>query len=479
MDSDDEDHELDEIVLLTVRNNLLIIQALQMMAMELMESSDEEEEEGEVRGARRIIYCHRHLPRPERNVYDHGAALALIMRDFLSVPPLISDFSSFFRISRPRFQRMLEDFQNSGNRFYQPKYGASVEARLLLPLKCLAFGVSPKVFCSYFSINESTASMCCDKFDAEFRQLYFKEYLRRPTAANLKAISNLHLAVHGVPGMLGSLDCCHTHWRMCPKEWHGSFKGRNKVPTIVLEASSDYHTWFWHTAFGYAGSLSNLNILQLSPLVSGFLDNSFAVIEAASGVIPFEISGQEFNEMYLLADGIYPQYSRFVKGMLAPVTRGEKRLTKWQAKARKDIERAFGILKIRFKFFDSKILLMTPKKISARVATCLMLHNMCVQDRVMNGNVRATYVPSNSFDEDEDYFAAFEGILEDKEMEMDISDEDAVDNNSDMEEADQGPVPDQADHQQLEAAFIQRWEKLVSWEEHRKLHQALHDHFNR
>ena len=48
MDSDDEDHELEEVAILTVRNNLLVLHALQMMAMEHMESSDEKEEGQEV-----------------------------------------------------------------------------------------------------------------------------------------------------------------------------------------------------------------------------------------------------------------------------------------------------------------------------------------------------------------------------------------------------------------------------------------------
>jgi hypothetical protein len=50
-------------------------------------------------------------------------------------------------------------------------------------------------------------------------------------------------------------------------------------------------------------------------------------------------------------DGIYPSwYARFVKGMREPILVEDKRLTKWQESARKDIERAFGALVQQNKF---------------------------------------------------------------------------------------------------------------------------------
>ena len=41
---------------------------------------------------------------------------------------------------------------------------------------------------------------------------------------------------------------------------------------------------------------------------------------------------------------------------------------------------------------------MDPILISEMITCCLILHNMCVSDRVMNGDVNALYVPTNNFD---------------------------------------------------------------------------------
>jgi hypothetical protein len=62
--------------------------------------------------------------------------------------------------------------------------------------------------------------------------------------------------------MMSSLDCMHTQWKNCHKAWQASFKSGKESggPSFVLEAMSDYHLWFWHASFGYAGSLNNLNV---------------------------------------------------------------------------------------------------------------------------------------------------------------------------------------------------------------------------
>ncbi len=48
--------------------------------------------------------------------------------------------------------------------------------------------------------------------------------------------------------------------------------------------------------------------------------------------------------MFVLVDGIYMNFSRFVKGIKIPLQRSETSFTKWQEAMWKDIERAFGDL---------------------------------------------------------------------------------------------------------------------------------------
>eukprot|EP00934_Nitzschia_sp_Nitz4_P000628 Nitzschia sp. Nitz4//scaffold40_size135432//298//1969//NITZ4_003224-RA/size135432-augustus-gene-0.28-mRNA-1//-1//CDS//3329551159//628//frame0 len=203
--------------------------------------------------------------------------------------------------------------------------------------------------------------------------------------------------VHGVPGMLGSLDCSHTKWKNCPKAWQGSYQGKEKTPTIVLESTCDFNLWFWHASFGHAGTLNDINILAMSPLMMAFDNGSFAETERQAGVVPYQISGEEFQEMFLLVDGIYPAYHRFVKTCPEPSTDAQRYFAAWQEGARKDIERAFGVLQACFQWIKRPLLEWNLQDIAEKACACLILHNMLVQDRVMGcEDPRVTYDPDHA-----------------------------------------------------------------------------------
>ena len=389
-EEEDSDEELLSAAQAVVGNNVAL--------MAMMEKSDEEEE----------AVDHRTLKRAKRTIYKHSEALHCIKRDYTGPTPIFNDkqFDMMFRISRSRFQCIMEDIAASGNQFYLNRKdasgneGPSFEARLLLPLKTLAYGVAAHTFSDYFQMSPTMCRVCCREFDKAIVGLYQKEYLRCPTPEDLKNITKLHKSVHKVEGMFGSIDCCHTYWKNCPKAWQGSFKGKEDYASIVLEAISDHHLWFWHVSYGYAGTLNDKNILHLSPFLKKLVDGSFEALEEEAGVVPFTMSEEEFNKTYVLVDGIYPRYSRFVRGIKEPITDLEKSYTGWQEAARKDIERAFGVLQCKFQWFARPIHLHDLNDIAKRVGACLILHNMCVSDRIMGGDCRATYNPAASLDED-------------------------------------------------------------------------------
>lgn len=115
---------------------------------------------------------HRTKPRAPRRTYRHQVALMLIRRDYLgnnnlvgdlTTPSLGSQFHKMFRLSRGRFQVLMEDVMSRSStsaalHFFKqsPSDGesrASLEARLLLPLKTLAFGVASHTFTDYFQMS--------------------------------------------------------------------------------------------------------------------------------------------------------------------------------------------------------------------------------------------------------------------------------------------------------------------------------------
>ncbi|GKA29207.1 ALP1-like protein isoform X1 [Tanacetum coccineum] len=121
----------------------------------------------------------------------------------------------------------------------------------------------------------------------------------------------------------------------CPKAWHGQFaRGDKKYSTIMLEAVASYD-------FGVAGANNDLTVLNNSPLFDDLLDD-------IAPLAPFECNGVTFEKWYYLADGIYPQWSSFVKSFTVAYSEKNALFKRKQETARKYVERAFGVLQGRW-----------------------------------------------------------------------------------------------------------------------------------
>lgn len=93
------------------------------------------------------------------------------------------------------------------------------------------------------------------------------------------------------------------------------------------------------------------------------------------------MSDKVFQRLWLAVDGIYHELSRFVKTIEEPLDRKSTSYAQWQEGARKDIERAFGVLQRKFQVLVRKIELWYVGDIDAVVNTTIMLHNMMVAQR--------------------------------------------------------------------------------------------------
>lgn len=100
--------------------------------------------------------------------------------------------------------------------------------------------------------------------------LFGDKYLRSPTENDMQSILDEN-AKRGFAGMLGSVDCMHIEWKNCPASLAGQYKGKEKKPTVVLEAWAYSRLWIWHCHFGSPGSLNDINILDQSPIFDNLL----------------------------------------------------------------------------------------------------------------------------------------------------------------------------------------------------------------
>jgi hypothetical protein len=154
---------------------------------------------------------------------------------------------------------------------------------------------------------------------------------------------------------------------------HGQYTGKEKEPTLVLEAVASYDLWIWHAFFGLPGSLNDINILDQSPLFTKLQD----------GIGPdvnFKVNGNDYLIGYYLSDGIYPPWATLIQTISNPVGKKNKHFAKMQEAYRKDIEHAFGVLQLRFAIIRNPGRLWKLDDLWTIMMAAVLLHNLIIED---------------------------------------------------------------------------------------------------
>ncbi|XP_022041674.1 uncharacterized protein LOC110944321 [Helianthus annuus] len=307
----------------------------------------EEEEEEEDVSSESVITRRIRINR------DREGAHEKLVNDYFSDEPLYNDeiFRHSFRMSRRLFTRIANDLAGLDPFFTQRPDARNYEGFTTLQ-KCTA------------AIRQLAYGTVADALD---------EYLQM-SARTTREFVQAHEARHEFPGMLGSIDCMHWAWHNCPTAWRGQYtRGDHSHPTLILEAVASQDLWIWHSFFGLPGSLNDLNVLYQSAIFTDFVNGTGPDTR-------FTVSGVEYRRGYYLADGIYPSWSTIVKTIPYPEEEKRKKFAKRQEAARKDIERAFGVLQKKWAVLEQPARAFTPKRLRLCMYACILLHNMIIED---------------------------------------------------------------------------------------------------
>ncbi|XP_026378714.1 uncharacterized protein LOC113273168 [Papaver somniferum] len=143
-------------------------------------------------------------------------------------------------------------------------------------MKHLANGVAADILNDYTQMVAEKIYMYIKNFMDALLRVFNDRYMRQPTTEDTKSLL-AHNEARGFLGMLGSLDCTHWEWRLCPTEEAVPHEGHIKKPNLVLQAVASYDRWFWHCYFGEAGANNDLNVLAQS----GLFDREMAALSPA------------------------------------------------------------------------------------------------------------------------------------------------------------------------------------------------------
>ncbi|XP_052621952.1 protein ALP1-like [Lactuca sativa] len=220
----------------------------------------------------------------------------------------------------------------------------------------------------YMRMSERTARESLYTLSMGVVETFRDVYLRKPSLHDLQELYVAHEERHGFPGMIGSIDCTHWKWKNCSIAWKGQYaSGHHGSPSLVLEVVASQDLWIWHAFFGVAGSNNDVNVLDQSPIFDDLLNGK-------APDAPFTMN-----------------YSTFVKAFRHPVEEQDKFFKRRQEGARKDVERAFGVLKPKWHIVEHAARPLDLETLRYIMYACIIMHNMVVEDK---GRNIAHYIPT-------------------------------------------------------------------------------------
>lgn len=249
--------------------------------------------------------------------------------------------------------------------------GNSVLVKVIAALRILAYGLRSDAHDEYLAILEITARRKTKRFCASVVEKLSPSYLRNPTDADIKRMLK-QSERRCTPGLLGSINCCKWEWNNCPMAFLRQFKGKEKRTMVILEAKADRSQWILHVLLWMARCLKYSNAIEASII--------FKRIPLGMSLLSCEfcISDKRRIKLYWFADGIYLQAPMFFSSVKQPKIKNEKFFAGVQEAFRKNIERPFNTLQVKWKIIAQPFHLMTVETVNT-IMKCVILYNVFVK----------------------------------------------------------------------------------------------------
>lgn len=181
-----------------------------------------------------------------------------------------------------------------------------------------------------------------------------------PSVDEAQEISNMYLELKGFDGVVGMVDGTHIPIRK-PSVRGTDYYNRKDFHSVVLQAVTREDMRFIDVSTGWPGKIHDSRVLKISPL--------------------FLYGPIYCGDRHLLGDCAYPN----LPWLLVPfrdnghLTKAQKIYNTTLSSIRTTVERAFGLLKGRFKrlqYVDQRDL----QTIVHTIVSCCVLHNICIMN---------------------------------------------------------------------------------------------------
>uniref|UniRef100_A0A0D3BW03 DDE Tnp4 domain-containing protein n=1 Tax=Brassica oleracea var. oleracea TaxID=109376 RepID=A0A0D3BW03_BRAOL len=288
--------------------------------------------------------------------------------DYFSENPTYTDtlFRRRFRMNKPLFMKIVDRLSNEMEFFRQKRDGLGRQGLSTLQ-KCTAaicvlpYGTAADAVDEYLRLGETTTRSCVEHFVEGIIHLFGDEYLRRPTPADLQRLLDIASIV------------CIGSGSIVPPLGKGNIHEVRKNPQSFWKRWLRMNYGYDMRFFGPPRTLNDINVLDRSPVFDD-------IINGQAPQVTFSVNGREYHLAYYLTDSIYPKWETFIQSISLPQGPKAALFAKHQEAVRKDVEHAFGVLQARFAIVKNPVLFWDKAKIGKIMRTCIILHNMIVED---------------------------------------------------------------------------------------------------
>nr|XP_012235054.1 PREDICTED: LOW QUALITY PROTEIN: putative nuclease HARBI1 [Linepithema humile] len=279
------------------------------------------------------------------------------------VIPLLNSmqFQSHFRMLPSTFEFILRKIGKKLIRSIERNEMIPAEKQLLLSLWRFATPDSYRSIIQRFNVGHATAIRAVRRVSAALCKLS-SQYIVWPTGNNIEEIVFGFSSISNFPNTIGAIDGTHINIP-APKENAEAYVNRKGRHSIQLQAVCNHRRLFTHIYVGNVGSVHDARLFRLSP-IEEYINNA--------GKFP--------DNTHLIGDAAY----RLHQHLLTPytdnghLTQRPKNYNYCHSSSRMVIERAFALLKCRWRSLLQLLAMNDIEIIPYHILACCVLHNFCL-----------------------------------------------------------------------------------------------------
>lgn len=269
-------------------------------------------------------------------------------------------FLHFCSILQPHLQRQTTTFRKP----------VPVDQRIAICLWRLATNVEFRTISHLFGIGQSTAVTITNQVAAVIVKFLLPVYIRTPSELEFESIIQGFRDRWGFPQCAGAIDGTHIGI-LAPPISSSDYYNRKGFFSVILQGVVDHRLMFWDINVGWPGKVHDARVLANSSLFARGQSNTLfpQLTERFEGVdVPVLILGDAAYPLLSWLMKPYPENQELAPAKIAFNNR--------LSKARMTAERAFGLLKGRWRCLmkrcDCRI-----DNINSIISACCVLHNFC------------------------------------------------------------------------------------------------------